>query len=192
MKPHMTAALAGVFLWTAVSAQAQDPSYTNRLAPFVSSPERVVDRMLELASIKPGETVYDLGSGDGRILIAAVEKYKARAVGIEISPKLVAEASARIGKLGLADQARVIQGDVLKTDLSRADVVIIYLVTSLNEKLRPRFEKFLRAGARVISHDFAVPGWKPTHVEKTGDHHPHLIYVYEMPPVKAPDMPATN
>ena len=79
--------------------------------------------------MKPGETVYDLGAGDGRVVIAAAEKYKANAIGVEISPKLVAEASARIEKLGLAEHARVIQGDVLKTDLSRADVVIIYLVT---------------------------------------------------------------
>jgi predicted RNA methylase len=185
-------ALACVTLCIVVPANAQDSTYTNRLAPYVSSPEHIVDRMLELAAIKPGETVYDLGAGDGRVVIAAAEKYKAHAVGVEISPKLVAEASARIDKLGLADNARVIQGDVLKTDLSRADVVIIYLVTSLNEKLRPRFEKFLKAGARVISHDFAVPGWKPTRTEKTADRHPHSIYVYEMPPVKAHDMPAAN
>lgn len=179
-----SAALIGVSLWTALAAGAQSPKYSNKLAPYVSSPVPVVDRMLELANIKPGETVYDLGSGDGRVLIAAVEKYKAHAVGVEISPKLVAEATANIDKLGLADQAHVIQGDVLTTDLSRADVVIIYLITSLNEKLRPRFEKFLRAGARVISHDYAVPGWKPAHVEKTDDRHTHLIYVYEMPPAK--------
>jgi predicted RNA methylase len=193
MKPYMrSAALVGVSLWTALGAGAQSPTYSNKLAPYVSSPVRVVDRMLELANIKPGETVYDLGSGDGRVLIAAVEKYKARAVGIEISPKLVAEASAHIEKLGLADQARVIQGDVLRADLSRADVVIIYLVTSLNEKLRPRFERFLRVGARVISHDYAVPGWKPARVEKTDGRHTHLIYVYEMPPARVPDMPAKN
>ena len=193
MKPYMrSAALIGALLWTATGASAQSPTYSNKLAPYVSSPVRVVDRMLELATIKPGETVYDLGSGDGRVLIAAVEKYKARAVGIEISPKLVAEASANIEKLGLADQARVIQGDVLTADLSRADVVIIYLVTSLNEKLRPRLERFLRVGARVISHDYAVPGWMPARVEKTDGRHTHLIYVYEMPPVRVPDMPAKN
>jgi len=193
MKPSMrSVALVGVSLWSALGAGAQSRTYSNKLAPYVSSPVRVVDRMLELANIKPGETVYDLGSGDGRVLIAAVEKYKARAVGIEISPKLVAEASAHIEKLGLSDQARVIQGDVLRADLSRADVVIIYLVTSLNEKLRPRFEKLLRTGARVISHDYAVPGWKPARVEKTDGRHTHLIYVYEMPPAKVSDMPAKN
>src|SRR5262249_41420880 len=124
--------LAGVIIGSILPALAQDPAYVNRLAPFVSSPEHVVDRMLELAGVKPGETVYDLGAGDGRVVIAAAEKYKANAIGVEISPKLVVEASARIEQLGLAEHARVIQGDVLKTDLSRADVVIIYLVTSLN------------------------------------------------------------
>jgi len=163
---------------------AQASKYANKLAPYVASPVHVVERMLELAHIKPGETVFDLGSGDGRVLIAAVEKYRAKAVGVEISPKLVAEATANIQKEGLADQARVIQGDLLTADLTGADVVFIYLATPLNEKLRPRFERFLKAGARVISHDYAVPGWKPAHTEKTDDRHEHLIYVYEMPPLK--------
>jgi cyclopropane fatty-acyl-phospholipid synthase-like methyltransferase len=173
-------------------AAAQDPRYTNKLAPYVSSPARVVDRMLELANLKPGETLYDLGSGDGRVLIAAVEKYKVKAVGIEISPKLVARAESNIQKLGLEDQAHVVQGDLLDADLSGADVVTIYLATSLNEKLRPRLEKYLKPGARVISHDYAVPGWKPTRVEKTEDRHAHLIFVYEMPPTKLPDTPAAR
>src|SRR5229473_2608779 len=84
-----------------VPAAAQNPRYSNKLAPFVTSPVRIVERMLELANLKPGETLYDLGCGDGRILIAAAEKYKAKAVGIEISPKLAAEASARIDREGL-------------------------------------------------------------------------------------------
>ncbi len=86
----------------------------------------------------------------------------------------------------------MIRGDLLETDLSDADVVTIYLATSSNQKLRPRLERFLKAGARVISHDYAVPGWKPSHVERADDRHVHLIYVYEMPPVKADDAPARN
>jgi predicted RNA methylase len=170
---------------------AQNPRYANKLAPFVTSPVKIVDRMLELANLKPGETLYDLGCGDGRILIAAAEKYKVKAVGVEISPKLVAEAQANIEKSGLSDQARVIKGDLLDTDLSGADVVTIYLATSLNRKLRPRLERFLKAGARVISHDYAVPGWKPSRVERADDRHVHLIYVYDMPPAKA-DASAPN
>ena len=163
---------------------AQDPRFSNRLAPFVSSPTKVVDRMLELANLKPGETLFDLGAGDGRVLIAAAGRYKAKAIGVEISPKLVAQATANIHREGLDDKARVMEGDVLLTDISSADVVTVYLATSLNEKLRPRLEKFLKPGVRVISHDYAVPGWKPKYVEKTGDHLSHLIYVYEMPPAK--------
>jgi ubiquinone/menaquinone biosynthesis C-methylase UbiE len=166
----------------ALPALAQDPRYTNKLAPFVASPARVVDRMLSLASIRPGETVYDLGCGDGRVLIAAVKNYKAKAVGVEISPKLVAEAQERIRKEGVASEARVVEGDLLTTDLTGADVVVIYLATSLNQELRPRMEKFLRPGARVVSHDYAVPGWKPARIEETDGK--HRIYVYEMPPVK--------
>lgn len=162
---------------------AQDPRYVNKLAPYVASPARVVDRMLEMANIRPGETVYDLGCGDGRILIAAVEKYKAKAVGIEISPKLAAQARAHIEKDGIASQARVIQGDLLQADLSGADVVTIYLTTSFNEELRPRLEKYLKPGSRVVSHDYTVPGWKPNKVEDT-DNGKHRIYLYEMPPTK--------
>jgi SAM-dependent methyltransferase len=184
MRLPLAFGLAVLAASAAAPANAQHSRYANKLAPYVASPVHVVDRMLELANIKPGETVFDLGSGDGRVLIAAVEKYKAKAVGVEISPKLVAQAVANIQKEVLADQARVIQGDVLDADLTGADVVFIYLVTPLNEKLRPRFERFLKAGARVISHDYAVPGWRASRTEKTDDRHTHLIYVYEMPPLK--------
>src|SRR5580704_10967409 len=88
----------------AFPALAQDPRFTNKLAPYVASPAKVVDRMLELANIRPGETVFDLGCGDGRILIEAAQRYKAKAVGIEISPKIAAEARIHIKKAGVADQ----------------------------------------------------------------------------------------
>ena len=165
-------------------AWAQDQPYSSKLAPYVASPVRVVDLMLEIAKVKPGETVLDLGSGDGRILIAAVEKYKAKAIGVEISPKLVAEAAVRIQRAGLADQVRVIHGDVLQADLTGADVVTMYLATQTNAELRPRLEKFLKPGARVVSHDYAVPGWKPKRVEKLDGRQGHMIYLYEMPPAK--------
>src|SRR5215475_5935607 len=100
----------GLLTIAALPALAQNSPYTNKLAPYVASPTRVVDHMLSLANVRPGETVYDLGCGDGRILIAAVKTYKAKAVGIEISPKLVAEANARIKREGVADDAHVIEG----------------------------------------------------------------------------------
>jgi SAM-dependent methyltransferase len=178
---HWTGA---VFLLTlALPALAQNsPPYSNKLAPYVSSPTKVVDRMLEMANIRPGETVYDLGCGDGRILIAAVKNYKAKAVGVEISPKIAAQAAARIRRAGIESEARVIQGDLLSADFASADVVTIYLESSLNAQLRPRMEKLLKPGARVVSHDYAVPGWKPAKVDDADGK--HTIYLYEMPPVR--------
>ena len=165
---------------------AQDPRFTNKLSPYVRTPEHVMDRMLELANIKPGDTVYDLGCGDGHIVIAAALRYKAKAVGVEISPKLAAQATTAIQKAGLTGRAHIIQGDLLEADLSGADVVTIYLGTQLNAELRPRLEKYLHAGARVVSHDYAVPGWKAARVERTEGKQVHTIYVYEMPPERGP------
>src|SRR5215472_1352609 len=112
--------------------------YTNSLAPYVVSPQQIVDRMLEMADLKSGETLYDLGSGDGRILVTAVQRFRARAVGIEISDALVKSTEDRIQRLGLQNDARVIHGDFLGVDLSPADVVTMYLATDVNEMLRPK------------------------------------------------------
>ncbi len=159
--------------------------YTNSLAPYVVSPQQIVDRMLEMADPRPGETVYDLGSGDGRILITAVQRYRAKAVGIEISDTLVQSTADRIQKLGLQNDARVIHGDFLHVDLSPADVVTLYLATDTNELLRPNLEKELRKGARVVSHEYPVPGWKPALVDNDlADARGHVIYLYQMPPKK--------
>ncbi len=163
---------------------AQTPPYALKLAPYVSSPFRTVDRILELAALKPGETLYDLGAGDGRIVIGAARRYGVKAVGIEIDGKLVKSANDRISKFGLEDRAKVIQGDLLQADLALADVVVIFLQTQLNEELRPRLEMYLKPGSRVLSYSFAVPGWKPVRVDRTDDHPGHVIYLYEMPPVK--------
>lgn len=163
---------------------AQETRYTNKLAPYVASPGRVVDLMLEMARIKPGETLYDLGSGDGRILIAAAERFKAKAVGIEISPQLVAAANAAIQRAGVADRVKVIEGNVLEADLTGADVVTLYFDTDANAKLRPLLEKYLKPGARVISTDHEIPGWKAARVEKTQERNSHTIYLYEIPAAK--------
>jgi len=165
--------------------QQRAKHYTNSLAPYVASPQQIVDRMLELADLKPGETVFDLGSGDGRILITAVQRFRAKAVGVEISDALVASTNERIQRLGLQNDARVIHGDFLQVDLSPADVVTMYLATDANEMMRPNLEKFLKPGARVVSHDYAVPGWKPKLVDKDlPEARGHVIYLYAMPPAK--------
>jgi len=159
--------------------------YTNSLAPYVVSPQQIVDRMLELADPRPGETVYDLGSGDGRILITAVQRYHVKAVGVELSDSLVQTTTERIQKLGLQNEARVIHGDFLQVDLRPADVVTMYLATDTNEMLRPNLEKYLRNGVRVVSHDYAVPGWKPVVVDRDlPDARGHVIYLYRMPQKK--------
>ena len=175
--------LMNLALAAAVFAQ-EPPKYASKLAPYVASPVRVVDIMLDMAKVKPGETVIDLGSGDGRILTAAAGKYKAKAIGVEISPKLVAQARERIDRDGLGELAKVIQGDVMQADLTGADVITMYLETKTNADLRPRLEKFLKPGARVVSHDYAIPGWKPTRIEKLDGRNGHMIYLYEMPPIK--------
>jgi len=151
------------------------------LAPYIPSPEIVVDKMLEAAHVKPDEVVYDLGSGDGRIVIAAARKYGARAVGVELRGDLCKSTQARIQALGLSSRITLIHGNLLKVDLSPADVVTIYLLTSSNERLRPNLEKYLKPGARVVSNDFEIRGWKASDVVRIdAGGVMHNIYVYEM------------
>src|SRR5271154_1140634 len=165
-------------------SQPRAKHYANSLAPYVVSPQEIVDRMLELADLRPGEKLYDLGSGDGRILITAVVRFKAKAVGVEISDDLVSSANARIRRLGLDSEAQVIHGNFLDVDLSPADVVTLYLATDANELLRPNLEKYLKNGSRVVSHEYAVPGWKPKLVDKDPERHGHTIFLYQMPAKK--------
>jgi len=160
-------------------AFAQPPRISSKLAPYVASPSRVVDMMLDMARVKPGEILFDLGSGDGRILIAAAER-RAQATGIEINPKLVIAATEEISRAGLSERAKVIQGDVMQTDFSAANIVTLYMDTASNAKLRPQLEKYLKPGSRVVSHDYEIPGWKAVRVEKTDEQKPHTIYLYEI------------
>jgi SAM-dependent methyltransferase len=127
--------------------------------PFVPSPMIVVQRMLRLAEIKKDDVVYDLGSGDGRIVIAAAQKYGARGVGIEINPRLVAESNASARAAGVANLVQFIQGDLFTADVSAATVVTLYLSPSINERLKPRLLHDLRPGARVVSHVYDMLGW---------------------------------
>lgn len=161
------------------------PVTGERLAPFVPSPQPVVERMLEAADLKPYETVYDLGCGDGRILITAARDFRAKAVGVELSAKLVKDAREQVKKLGLENRVTILQDDLMKVDLRPADVVTVYLLTEANDQLKPAFVKALHRGARVVSHDFKIRGWKPDHVEEVVAYNrKHTIYVYVMPPTK--------
>jgi len=181
----------GILVSTAVVAcaalgygqQRNLSDYKNNLAPYVTSPEHAVDKMLEMANLKSGETLYDLGCGDGRILIAAAERYKVKAVGIEISDHLAKTAAEKVKKAGLQSQVKVVHGNFMHTDLSGADVVTLYLATTANESLRPNLERYLRPNTRVVSYDYPIPGWKPVNTADSEGRHGanHTIYLYQVP-----------
>jgi len=136
------------------------------LAPFVSLSMDNLRGMLKLAGVRADDVVYDLGSGDGRIVIAAVRDFKAkRAVGIELRDDLANKARIEIRKHNLEGRVEVIHGDALKVNVSEADVVTLYLTSKGNEMLRPKLEKELKPGARVVSLDYKIPGWKPIKVD---------------------------
>ncbi len=180
----MKLAICSLVALSALPLAAQ-PSDPQRLAPFVPSPVEIIERMLESANVKRGEIVVDLGCGDGRILITAVQKFGAKAVGVELNPKLVKEASEMIARLGLQNHAKVIRGDIFEADLTQADVVTLYLTTGSNEKLRPKLEQSLRPGARVVSHDYGIRGWNPIDVQEVFVHNRrHKIYLYQIAPGK--------
>lgn len=155
------------------------------LAPFVPTPQEVVEKMLQMANVRKDETVYDLGCGDGRIIITAAKKFGARAVGVELDPELFKRTQDRIHELKLEDRVKVIHGNLLDVDLSPANVVTLYLLTDSNTKVKPNLEKYLKPGSRVVSHDFQVMGWTPAKVEHfKRDSRSHDIYLYEVGPKK--------
>lgn len=137
--------------------------------------------MLEAGHVKAGDVVYDLGSGDGRVVITAAQKFGARGVGVEIQPDLCRKAVERIKSLGLEDRVSMVEGSALHMDLSAATVVTMFFLTSSNEKIKPNLEKYLKPGARVVSNEFPINGWKPVEVVrvKSGSMN-HSIYVYEI------------
>jgi predicted RNA methylase len=146
----------------------------------------VVQRMIELAELKPGEVFFDLGAGDGRTVIMAAKTYGARAVGVEMREDLAKRAMSVIHDNGLGDRVTIVNGDMFKVDLSSADVVYLYLTTSANEKVKPKMEAELQPGVRVVSHDYEVVGWKPSKVENFVENpslgYPsHTIYLYKKP-----------
>jgi precorrin-6B methylase 2 len=151
--------------WRAVAQEA--PS----LAPYVPTPQEVVDRMLEIANVTKNDIVYDLGSGDGRIPITAARKYGARGVGVDIEPERIAEANANAKQAGVERLVVFKLQDAMATDVSEATVVTLYLLSSSNLKLRPILTEQLEPGARIVSHAFSMGDWEPDKVEKFTDAH---------------------
>jgi len=174
--------LASVVSAGAAAGQSKQGIQPQKLAPYVSSPQPIVVKMLEIAGLKSGETLFDLGCGDGRIVATAAKEFGAKAVGVELSPALARRAREAVESLGLQQQVKIIEGDMMAVDLSGADVVALYLLTEANEQLRPKLERELKPGARVVSLEFRIKGWKPARVEKVEAHrHPYTIYLYQWP-----------
>jgi SAM-dependent methyltransferase len=139
------------------------------LAPYVPTPQDVVERMLELAHVGKDDVVYDLGSGDGRLVITAAKKYGAKGVGVDIDPERISEARANAEKAGVQSLVEFRQQDALTVDVSPATVVTLYLLSSSNMKLRPILTKQLKPGARIVSHQFSMGDWQPAKNETFTD-----------------------
>jgi cyclopropane fatty-acyl-phospholipid synthase-like methyltransferase len=151
-------------LFSLLAAQAPVPR-----APFVATPPDVVERMLTLANVGPRDVVYDLGSGDGRIVITAAQKFGARGVGIDIDPARVAEAEQNAAAAGVEGRVSFVIQDALESDVSEATVVTLYMLSAINVKLRPILQAQLKPGARVVSHSFPIGDWEPDYVDTFRD-----------------------
>ena len=160
-----------------LDSQPRDPD----LAPYIPTPQEVVNRMLELAEVTTTDIVYDLGSGDGRIPITAAKRYGARGVGIDFDPQRIAESNANARLEGVTDRVEFILGDALQADVSEATVVTLYLLSSSNIKLRPILTRQLSAGTRIVSHAFDMGDWLADRIEIFKDYrgNPRTLYLWQ-------------
>lgn len=171
----------GLAPWIERSLFAQKPEEGKELAPYFPSPKIVVRKMLDVVELKSGERMFDLGSGDGRIVIMAAKEFKARATGVELASNLVVRSRGAIQKAGLEKIADIIEGDFTKQDYTAADVVTLYLLPEANAILAPILTKQLKPGTRVVAHDFPVPGWKEVktiNIPDDGEGRSHTLYLY--------------
>ena len=164
-----------------VLARAQGGD-ADKLAPYYPTPATIVDKMLQLGGLKAGEKMFDLGSGDGRIVIVAAQKFHAIAVGVELDKDLAKKSADRILKLGLEKNARIVNGDLLKQNYSSADLITVYLLPdAVNNKVQPLLDAQLKKGARVVAKDFDFRNWTPEKVENIaddGEGRSHALYLY--------------
>jgi protein-L-isoaspartate O-methyltransferase len=153
----------------------------DKLAPYYPTPEIVVEKMLQFGGLKAGEKMFDLGSGDGRIVIMAAQKFKADATGVEFDDALFKQSMEKIKTLGLSATARIIHGDLLKQDYSSADLLTVYLLPMSNDKVTPILEKQLKKGTRIVAHDFEFSNWKSEKIQDIdddGEGRSHRLYLY--------------
>jgi 16S rRNA A1518/A1519 N6-dimethyltransferase RsmA/KsgA/DIM1 with predicted DNA glycosylase/AP lyase activity len=177
----MKTKIALVIALFCAAVTAQEKTEAEKLAPYYPTPETIVQKMLQLGGLKAGEKMFDLGSGDGRIVIMAAEKFHANAVGIELDKELYRESTDKIQSLRLQKTARIINGDILQQDYSSADLITVYLLPLSNDKVRPILDKQLKKGTRIVAHDFAFTDWKPEKVESIeddGEGRSHTLYLY--------------
>jgi hypothetical protein len=153
-----------------------------KIVPYVPTPQEVVERMLTLAQVKKGDIVYDLGSGDGRIVVTAAKKYGVKAVGFEIDPERIKESHENIKKAGVEHLVEIRQQDIRTVDLSPATVLTMYLLPEVNLMIRPNIWKQMKPGSRVVSHDFDMADWKPLKTEhiKDGSSWDHTLYLWHV------------
>lgn len=153
------------------------------LAPYVPSSIPVIEQMLKLAKLKPGEVLFDLGAGDGRAITMAAKVFGARAVGVELREDLAKKALSSIHENNLSNRITIVNDDIFNVNLKSADVVFLYLTTSANEKIRPKLERELKKGTRIVTHDYEIVQWKPIKVENFCENpkigYPtHTLYLY--------------
>lgn len=170
------AVICHVFLVSAQQSATRPPDVV-----YVPTNEKVVDAMLDLAKVTKDDTVYDLGCGDGRIVITAAKKFGASGIGIEINPELVKLAGENARRVGVAERVKFVEADLFKTNFRRATVVMLYLSPGVNLKLRPRLLKQLKPGTRIVSHDFDMGDWKPEQIVKLEE---ATLYFWTVPAKK--------
>jgi len=176
--------LALVMMW--VQAVTRVSAQEGKIVPYVPTPQEVVERMLDLAGVKKGDVVYDLGSGDGRIVVTAAKKYGVRAIGFEIDPERIKESHENIKKAGVEKLVEIRQQDIRTVDLSAASVLTMYLLPEVNLMIRPNIWKQMKPGSRIVSHDFDMGDWKPLKTEhiKDGSSWDHTLYLWQIDAAK--------
>jgi len=179
MNRRLFLALAALAVGLPAAAQPAAKEARNPDVPFVPTRQEIVEEMLRVAGVKPGDVVYDLGCGDGRIVITAAQKFGARGVGVDIDPDRIREANANAKRAGVETQVAFRLGDLFDADIAEATVVTLYLLPDVNLRLKPKLLRDLRPGTRIVSHDFSMgDDWRPQRALRIGN---DAIYFWTIP-----------